>query len=116
MVVLPTRQNVVGTRRVPFTPTPNRPPSTKNGTRRVPTTLPAADECPPDGSKPMDHDNVFPDEAKTVADLLLTFMRQLNAGLADPAVHLPLGQLRVCGRSVADRCPCRPSAANSAPR
>ncbi len=44
----------------------------------------------------MNHDNVFPDEAKTTADLLLRFMRQLNAGLDDPVVHLPLGQLRVC--------------------
>ena len=45
----------------------------------------------------MNHNNVLPDEAKTVADLLLTFMRQLNAGLDDPVVNLPLGQLRVCG-------------------
>jgi DNA-binding MarR family transcriptional regulator len=45
----------------------------------------------------MNHNNVFPDEAKTVADLLLTFMRQLTAGLDDPVVNLPLGQLRVCG-------------------
>ncbi len=45
----------------------------------------------------MNHNNVFPDEAKTVADLLMVLMRQLTAGLDDPVVNLPLAQLRVCG-------------------
>jgi DNA-binding MarR family transcriptional regulator len=44
----------------------------------------------------MSQHDLLPDEAKTVADLLLRFMRQLTAGLDDPVAHLPLAQLRVC--------------------
>jgi DNA-binding MarR family transcriptional regulator len=38
-----------------------------------------------------------PEAAKTVADLLLSLMRHLTAGVDDPVVELPLAQLRVCG-------------------
>ncbi len=36
------------------------------------------------------------DQAKTLATLLPALMRQLMAGVNDPAVELPLAQLRVC--------------------
>jgi DNA-binding MarR family transcriptional regulator len=49
------------------------------------------------GFQPMDYNDVLPEEAKRVSDVLLAFMRQLTAGLDDPAVNLPLAQLRVCG-------------------
>jgi DNA-binding MarR family transcriptional regulator len=43
----------------------------------------------------MDHD-VALEQAKTLAALLPTLMRQLMAGHDDPAAELPLAQLRVC--------------------
>ena len=36
------------------------------------------------------------EQAKTVASLLSALMRQLGTGLKDPAVELPLAQLRIC--------------------
>ncbi|MCE5269012.1 MAG: MarR family transcriptional regulator [Planctomycetaceae bacterium] len=45
----------------------------------------------------MTQDNTLADEAKTVAELLIAFMRYLKAGLSDPVINLPLAQLRVCG-------------------
>ncbi|MEN6449010.1 MAG: MarR family transcriptional regulator [Thermoguttaceae bacterium] len=44
----------------------------------------------------MSDESLLSADAKTVADLLPALMRQLNAGLANPMVSLPLGQLRVC--------------------
>lgn len=42
-------------------------------------------------------DAVTLSQAKTIANLLPTLMRQLFAGANDPAAELPLAQLRVCG-------------------
>ena len=39
---------------------------------------------------------VPPEQARTVAALLRSLLRELSAGLDDPAVELPLAQLRVC--------------------
>jgi DNA-binding MarR family transcriptional regulator len=36
------------------------------------------------------------DQARTVNSLLRTLLRELSAGLDDPAIQLPLAQLRVC--------------------
>jgi DNA-binding MarR family transcriptional regulator len=43
----------------------------------------------------MDH-TATQEQAETIATLLPTLMRQLMAGEDDPAVELPLAQLRVC--------------------
>lgn len=43
----------------------------------------------------MHQDDVLQDDAANVAQLLPRLMRQLNAGLHDPVVQLPLAQLRV---------------------
>jgi DNA-binding MarR family transcriptional regulator len=39
---------------------------------------------------------VSPEQARTVAALLRSLLRELTAGVDDPAVELPLAQLRVC--------------------
>ena len=43
----------------------------------------------------MDRDNIL-EQAENFARLLRSLMRELTAGLDDPAVDLPLAQLRVC--------------------
>jgi DNA-binding MarR family transcriptional regulator len=44
----------------------------------------------------MDQTKVL-EQAKTMAELLPTLMRQLTAGGRDPAADMPLAQLKVCG-------------------
>jgi len=43
----------------------------------------------------MDHDHIL-EQAENVATLLRSLLRELTSGLDDPAVDLPLAQLRVC--------------------
>ncbi len=43
----------------------------------------------------MDHDHIS-EQAEDVATLLRSLLRELSVGLDDPAVDLPLAQLRVC--------------------
>jgi DNA-binding MarR family transcriptional regulator len=43
-----------------------------------------------------DHNNHIRAQAENVATLLRSLLRELTAGLDDPAVDLPLAQLRVC--------------------
>ena len=52
------------------------------------------------------------EQAENVAALLRSLMRELTAGLDDPAVDLPLAQLRVCTVLHGGPRPCRRSAAN----
>ena len=41
--------------------------------------------------------NLIVEQAKAIASLLRSLMRELGAGLQDQALDLPLAQLRVCG-------------------
>ena len=59
----------------------------------------------------MDHDHIS-EQAEDVATLLRSLLRGLSVGLDDPAVDLPLAQLRVCTVLYGGPRPCRRSAAN----